>query len=56
MNALKYHWYETGLLSQAALKYVVSKNFNFKKSVQGIGSLSEEINGIVPYQVTLHYF
>ena len=34
MNALKY-WCETSLfLSQAVLKYVVSKDFFFKKSVQ----------------------
>ena len=40
MNALKYHWYETSLLSQAVLKHVamVSKDFIFKKSVQGTGS------------------
>ena len=39
----------TSLLSQAVLKHVVSKDFIFKKSVQGIGSVSaknEEIYGI----------
>ena len=40
MNALKYHWCETSLLSQAVLKHVVSKYFIFKKSVQGTGSES----------------
>ena len=36
MNALKYHWCKTSLfLSQAVLKHVVSKDFIFKKSVQG---------------------
>ena len=40
MNVLKYHWYETSLLSQAVLKHVVSKDFIFKKSVQGTGSVS----------------
>ena len=40
INALKYHWYETNLLSQAILRHVVSKNFIFKKSVQGTGSVS----------------
>ena len=53
MNALKYHWCETSLLSQAVLKYVVSKDFIFKKSVQRIGSVScqdEEIYGVVLYQ------
>ena len=40
MNALKYHWYETSLLSQAVLKHVVSKDFILKKSVQRSGSVS----------------
>ena len=41
MNALKYHWCETCLFSsQAVLKHVVSKNFIFKKSVQGTSSVS----------------
>ena len=35
MNALKYHWCETSLLSQAVLKHVATKGFIFKKSVQG---------------------
>ena len=40
MNALKYLWCETSLLSQAVLKHAVSKDFIFKKSVQGTGSVS----------------
>ena len=41
MNALKYHWCETSFfLSQAVLKHAVSKDFIFKKSVQGNGSAS----------------
>ena len=40
MNALKYHWCEPSLLSQTVLKYVVSKDFIFKKSVLGTGSVS----------------
>ena len=40
MNALKYHWCETNLLSQGVLKHVVSKDFIFMKSVQGTASLS----------------
>ena len=38
-DALKYHWYETSLLSQAVLKHVVSNDFIFKKSVQGSNRL-----------------
>ena len=41
---------ETSLLSQAVLKHVVSKDFIFKKSVQGTGSASCQIYGIAPYQ------
>ena len=38
MNALKYHWCETSLLlSQVVLKHVVSKDFIFRKSLQGTG-------------------
>ena len=37
MNALKYHWCETSLLSQAFIKHVVSKDFIF---VQGTGCVS----------------
>ena len=53
MNALKYHWCETSLLSQAVLKHVVSKDFIFKKSVKGpvlYSAKNEEIYGIVPHQ------
>ena len=53
MNALKYHWSETSLFSQAVLKHAVSKDFIFKKSVQGLEQYpakNEEIYGIVPYQ------
>ena len=54
MNALKYHWCETSLLSQAVLKHVVSKDFIFKKSVHKGSVLypakNEEIYGMVPYQ------
>ena len=40
-NALKYHWHETSLfLSQAVLKYVVFKDFIFKKFMQGTSSVS----------------
>ena len=39
MNALKYHWCETSLLSQVVLKHVAFKDFVFKKSVQGTGSV-----------------
>ena len=48
MNALEYHWYETSLFSQAVLKHVVSKDFIFKKSVQGMvlyPAKNEEIYG-----------
>ena len=31
--ALNHHWYETGLLSQAVLNYVMSRDFIIKKSV-----------------------
>ena len=40
MNALKNHWCETTLLSQAVLKHVVFKEFTFKKSVQGTNSVA----------------
>ena len=40
MNALKYHWCETSLLTQDFLKNMVSKDFIIKKSVQGTGSVS----------------
>ena len=40
MNALKYHWCETSLFSQAVFKRVVSKDFIFKKSAQGTDSVS----------------
>ena len=41
MNALKYHWCKTSLfLSQTVLKHVVSKDFIFKKSVQGTCSVT----------------
>ena len=33
-----YYWCEFSLLSQAVLKHVVSKDFIFKKLVQGTGS------------------
>ena len=52
----EYHWCETSLLSQAVLKHVVSKDFTFKKSVQGTGSvctlprMKKSMIGIVPYQ------
>ena len=52
MNALKFHCCKTSLLSQAALKHVVSKDFIFKKSVQGTSlypAKNEEIYGIAPY-------
>ena len=49
MNVLKYHWYETSLLSQAVLKHVVSKDFIFKRPVL-YPAKNEEIYGIVPYQ------
>ena len=42
MNALKYHWCENSLLSQAVLKYAVSKHFILKKSVQGTGSVFDQ--------------
>ena len=40
MNVPKYHWCKTSLVSQAVLKHVVSKDFIFKKSLQGTDSVS----------------
>ena len=56
MNALKYHWCETSLISEAVLKLAMSKDFIFQKSMQGTGSVSYQkqrnlyIYGIVSYQ------
>ena len=35
MNALKYHWWETSLLSQAVLRHVVSKDFISRSLCKG---------------------
>ena len=52
MNALKYYWCETSLLSQAVLKHVVSKDFNSSlcKGLVLYSAKNEEMYGIVPYQ------
>ena len=50
MNALKYHWCETSLLFHVVLKHVTSKDFTFKKSVQGPVLILYPAYGIVPYQ------
>ena len=53
MNAPKYHWCETSLLSQAILKHVVSKDFIFKKSVQETGPVACQewrVKGQIFYQ------
>ena len=53
MNGSKYHWCETSLLSQAVLKHAESKDFIFKKSVQGTGSVScQESRNLWHYIVT----
>ena len=59
MNALKYHWCETSLLSQAVLKHVsdpVSKDFIFYAREQLVlyPAKNEEIYGIVPYLKNFH--
>ena len=62
MNALKYHWCETSLLSQVVLKHVLFKDFIFKKSVQGTESVSWQkmksmaLFPIKNFDVMLHYF
>ena len=40
LNALKYHWCETSIISNCLIR-VVSKDFIFKKSVQGNGMHSQ---------------
>ena len=40
LNALKYHWCETSIISNCLIR-VVSKDFIFKKSVQGNGIHSQ---------------
>ena len=40
LNALKYHWCETSIISNCLI-CVVSKDFIFKKSVQGNGMRSQ---------------
>ena len=40
MKALNHHWYETSLLPQAILKYVVARDFILKNSVHGTSSVS----------------
>ena len=42
LNALKYHWCETTIISNCLIR-VVSKDFIFKKSVQGNGMRSQAI-------------
>ena len=42
LNALKYHWCETSIISNCLIR-VVSKDFIFKKSVQGNGMHSQAI-------------
>ena len=42
LNALKYLWCETNLLSQAVLKHVVSEDYIFKKSVQETDFVSSQ--------------
>ena len=68
MNALKYHWCETSLLSQAVLKYVsVVQRFHLqevyaRKQLVLYSAKNEEIYGIVHcsmsknFHVMLHYF
>ena len=53
INALKYHWCETRLLSQAVLKHVVSEissSSSLCKVPVLYSAKNEEIYGIVPYQ------
>ena len=47
MNALKYQWYKSILLSQAVLKRIWC---TIKKCARGTGAKNEEIYGIVPHQ------
>ena len=66
MNALKYHWYETSLLSQAVLKHVSGVQRYHLQEVYAREQpvlypvKNEEIYGNVPYQkkfrVMLQYF
>ena len=47
MNARKYHWCKTSLLSLAVYKHVVPKDFIFRKSLVLYPPNNE---GIIPYQ------
>ena len=57
MNALKYYWCETSLLSQAVLKHVMSEDFNssLRKGPALYSAKNEEVYGIVPYQIFSGY-
>ena len=65
MNALKYHWCETGLLSQAVLEHVVSKDFCARDQFYILPRMKKSSYGIVPYSekischiniLRIHYF